>query len=70
MGKRISDQAEKLGGIILSIILDNLNKKNLIFLTPLDVALKALIVALKDSAEAFVDLLIKKLKDILVMRLN
>ena len=29
-------------------------------LTPLEVALKALTLALKDSAEAFVDLLLKK----------
>ncbi len=31
-------------------------------LTPLEDALKALIFALKDSAEAFVDLLLKKLR--------
>ncbi|MDQ0966442.1 hypothetical protein QFZ20_001845 [Flavobacterium sp. W4I14] len=35
---------------------------------PLDIALKALILALRDSAEAFVDLLIKKVKDMQIMR--
>jgi|GEM_PF-5712079 len=40
-------------------ILANLYKKNLTSFTPLNCALKALILALKDSAEALVDLLIK-----------
>jgi len=52
-----------LEGVKLQVyIFDNLNKKNLTSLTPLDVDLKALILALKDSAEAFVTLLIKKLR--------
>jgi len=40
----------------------SLNKKNGISLTPLEDALKALILALKDSAEAFVLLLLKKFR--------
>ena len=35
-------------------IVDSLNRKKGIFLTPLNCALKAFILALKDSAEAFV----------------
>jgi hypothetical protein len=38
---------------------DNLNKKKSIFLTPLNWLLNALILVLKDSAEAFVLLLSK-----------
>ncbi|KRT13131.1 hypothetical protein ASU31_26145 [Pedobacter ginsenosidimutans] len=50
-------------GVKLQVyIFDNLNKKNLTSLTPLDVDLKALILALKDSAEAFVAVLINKLR--------
>gem|GEM_PF-5388144 len=41
-------------------ILATLNKKNFISLTPLSEALNALILALKDSAEAFVERLLKK----------
>jgi hypothetical protein len=41
-------------------MLANLNRKNLISVTPLKEALKAFILALKDSAEALVERLMKK----------
>lgn len=56
----IQNQSYKLWDLFYQAkILDNLNKKKGIFLTPLNCNLKALILALKDSAEAFVLLLSK-----------
>jgi hypothetical protein len=56
-------EKEKIGLPSLCVypqIFFTLNKKNFISVTPLSEALKALILALKDSAEAFVERLIKK----------
>ena len=50
-GPKVGDQAKKL---------DNLNKKRSTFLTPLNFDLNAVILALKDSAKAFVSLLSKQ----------
>ncbi len=43
-------------------ILASLNRKKAVSLTPLEVALKALILALNDSAEALVARLLKKFR--------
>ena len=65
-----TDQAENLGWIkpntcgafFQALMFANLKRKNVVSLTPLEVALKALTLALKDSADALVLRLLKLLR--------